>query len=227
MDKELLLLVLQQSKEEPVIKLAELEEATNKTRVKSFFKNLENQGILFQPTIDDNYQITTEQRAQMVILGAVSGIDFELVISELTWQEFELLTTMVGDESGYEADTGLNFSTSDRKYQIDVILKNNPYILLIDCKHYGGFGKQAAFRKAVAEQIERVEAVANSISDLKKKLNVSAWKKIILIPMIITWLDDELFFHENVPVVPFQKLRSFLQNFYLYFEDIFQMELQG
>lgn len=48
---------------------------------------------------------------------------------------------------------------------------------------------------------------------------------IILMPMIITWLDDELFFHDKVPVVPFPKLRSFLRNFYLYFENLYQIHI--
>ncbi|NHJ48010.1 MAG: hypothetical protein FK733_09500 [Asgard group archaeon] len=225
MDKELLILLLRQSKEEPIVKLEELEESTNKNRVNSFFNKLESIGIRFQPTIDNNYQITREQRSQIAIMGAVEGVDFEQIINELSWQEFEILTTIVGDESGYEAKTGLNFSTAERKYQIDVILKNSPYVLLIDCKHYGGFGKQSVLRTAVIDQIDRVKAVADSFEELKKKLNVSSWKKVILMPMVITWLDDELFFHENVPVVPFPKLRSFLQNFYLYFEDIYQIPL--
>jgi hypothetical protein len=225
MDKELLILLLRQTKEEPVVILSELEELTNRNRVKSFFNLLNNNRLNFQKTIDNNYHITREQRAQIAIFGAVEGIDFDKIINELTWQEFEILTTIVGDEFDYEAETGLNFSTDARRYQIDVMLKNNPYVFLIDCKHYGGLGKQSVLKKAVTEQIERVEAVANSIEVLKKKLNVSAWKKIILMPMIITWLDDELFFHDKVPVVPFPKLRSFLRNFYLYFEDLYQILL--
>jgi hypothetical protein len=227
MDKDLLILLLRQSKDEPIVNVEELEENTNKTRVNSFFKKLEDNGIRFQPTIDNNYQITREQRSQIAIMGAINGIDFERIINELTWQEFEILTTIVGDESGYEANTGLNFSTEERKYQIDVILKNSPYVLLIDCKHFGGFGKQSVLRNAVVDQIDRIKAVADSFEELKKKLNVSSWKKVILMPMVITWLDDELFFHENVPVVPFPKLRSFLQNFYLYFEDIYQIQLNN
>jgi len=105
------------------------------------------------------------------------------------------------------------------------VLKNNPYVFLIDCKHYGGVGKQSVLRKAVTDQIERVQAVANSNDNLKVKLNISSWKKIVLMPMIITWLDDELFFHDKVPVVPFPKLRSFLRNFYLYFEDLYQIHI--
>lgn len=227
MDKELLILLLRQTKEEQVVIISELEEMTNKIRVKSFFETLVNYGLNFQITIDNNYHITREQRAQITIMGAIEGIDFDKIINELTWQEFEILTTIVGDEFGYEAKTGLNFSTDTRKYQIDVVLKNNPYIFLIDCKHFGGIGKQSVLRNAVTDQIERVEAVANSIDDLKEKLNVSSWKKIVLLPMVITWLDDELFFHDKVPVVPFPKLRSFLRNFYLYFEDIYQIQLQS
>ncbi|NHJ39777.1 MAG: hypothetical protein FK731_07065 [Asgard group archaeon] len=225
MDKELLILLLHQTKEEPIIIVSELEEKANKYRVKSFLNLLSDIGLNFQSTIDNNFHITREQRARLAIIGAVEGIDFDKIIKEISWQEFEILTTLVGAEFGYEAKTGLNFSSETRKFQIDVILKNSPYVFLIDCKHFGGVGKQSTLKKAVSDQIDRVKAVANSINDLKEKMNVSSWKKIILLPMIITWLDDELFFHDKVPVVPFPKFRSFLRNFYLYFEDIYQIKL--
>ena len=49
------------------------------------------------------------------------------------------------------------------------------------------------------------------------------WKRVIVLPMIVTWLDDSVYFHENVPVVPFTKLHSFFTDFYLYIDDIFQI----
>ena len=50
-------------------------------------------------------------------------------------------------------------------------------------------------------------------------------KKVILIPIIVTWFDDAVFFHNKVPVVPFSKLRSFFRDFYLYIEDIIQLKI--
>ncbi|MBN1331182.1 MAG: hypothetical protein JXA54_17050 [Candidatus Heimdallarchaeota archaeon] len=220
MDKELALLLLQQTKKEPFIIINELEEATTAKRVTNLLEELLKNGFVFQKTIDNNYQITREQRARLAILWAKNGIDFDRIIKELSWQEFEILTTIVGDEFGYESKTGLSFSTSERKYQIDVILKNKPYVLLIDCKHFGGTGKKSILKKAAEDQLDRIHAVKDSIDILKHKINVGSWKTLKLTPVIITWLDDELFFYEQVPIVPFTKFHSFLQNFYLYFEDI-------
>ena len=225
MDKKLIMLALQQSKVEPVILPLELEAKVNKRSVSSFFEDLETNGIYLQPTIDGNFHITREQRARLAIIGFLAGIDFDRIIKELTWQEFEILSTIIGGEFGYEAFTGLNFTTPARKYQIDVILKKNPYILLIDCKHFGGTGKKSALKKAVEEQIERAKALAKKVTDLQEKLKIASWKKIIFMPLIITWLDDEIYFYEKVPVVPFTKLRSFFDDFYIYFKDILQLEI--
>ncbi|MBK5115007.1 MAG: hypothetical protein JJE41_15385 [Candidatus Heimdallarchaeota archaeon] len=225
MDKELLLLTLRQSKNEPFILVNELIEAKTESKVKAFFEELNSEGFQFQFTIDNNYQITREQRARLAILGFLNGHDFDKIINELIWQEFELLTTIVGDEFGYIAKTGLNFSAEDRKYQIDVILKASPYVLFIDCKHYSGTGKKSVLKKAAEEQVIRVEAVKENLDILQEKISIKGWKKIIFIPMIVTWLDDEIFFHQFVPVVPFTKLRSFFQDFYLYYEDIFKIEI--
>jgi hypothetical protein len=225
LDKDLLLLTLKQSKDQPFILVDELIEGKNEDKVMAFFEELNSEGFHFQVTIDKNYQITREQRAKLAILGFLEGIDFDKIINELIWQEFELLTTIVGGEFGYLAQTGLNFSTDERKYQIDVILKANPYVLFIDCKHYGGTGKKSVLKKAAEEQITRVEAVKENLENLQDKMSVKGWKKAIFIPMIVTWLDDEIFFHELVPVVPFTKLSSFLRNFYLYFEDIYKIKI--
>lgn len=189
-------------------------------------KELVHKGIKLQPTIDGNYQITRKQRAQIAILAAKEGLEFEKVIRELSWQEFELLTTYVGEEFGYEAMTGLNFSTNERKYQIDVILKRRPYVFFIDCKHLGGTGKKSVLKKAVKEQNLRVEAVIHEIAPLQEELQLQSWREAVFIPMVVTWLDEALFFFNRVPVVPFSKLRSFFQNFYLYFEDIKQWPIK-
>ena len=225
LDRNLLTLTLEHTKDSQVLILQELEEETSKPKVTKFLSDLANYQIVLQPTIDDNLHITREQRAQLALLGAMQGIEFEKILSHLIWQEFEIITTIIGDEFGYQATTGLNFSTEERKYQIDVILKNSPYVLLIDCKHYGGTGKKSVFQKAADEQINRVKAVVENYDKLKVKINTKTWKKVILIPIIVTWFDDAVFFHNKVPVVPFSKLRSFFRDFYLYIEDIIQLKI--
>ncbi|MFW9923186.1 MAG: NERD domain-containing protein [Candidatus Thorarchaeota archaeon] len=225
MDKEVLALVLKYTKDNSVLDFNELEGEVNRKKLSSFLTELQNTGLIFQPTLDGNYTLTREQRAAIVLYGAQNGLDFEPIIKHLTWQEFELLTTMIGDEFGYFATTGLNFSTNERKYQIDVVLKNKPYIFLIDCKHFGGTGKKSILQNAALEQIERTKAVVQEINKLKAKLNIRKWHEGIFIPLIITWLDDSVFFHETVPVVPFSKLRSFFRNFYVYLEDIFKLKI--
>lgn len=225
MDKEILAVVLKYTKDNSVLDIKELEEEVNHKKLLSFLTDLQNIGLILQPTLDGNYNLSREQRAAIVLYSAKNGLDFDLIIKHLTWQEFELLTTMVGDEFGYFASTGLNFSTDTRKYQIDVILKNKPYVLLIDCKHFGGTGKKSVLQNAAQDQIERTKAVALEINKLKAKLNIRKWQEVIFIPLIITWLDDSVFFHEKVPVVPFSKLRSFFRNFYVYLEDIYKLKI--
>ena len=78
MDKELLILLLRQTKEEPVAILSDLEEMTNKNRVKSFFNTLTNKGLNFQKTIDNNYHITQEQRWYFCLVD-LSLIEYGIV----------------------------------------------------------------------------------------------------------------------------------------------------
>ncbi|MHA1630682.1 MAG: hypothetical protein ACTSXO_07615 [Candidatus Heimdallarchaeota archaeon] len=226
MDATLLLALLKQTKNQPFIFPQELEHmARNSSKVKTFLKELAAQGFSFAPTIDGNFRIEHEERVRLVILGVKNGLDFDLLVKHLTWQEFELLVTIFGDEAGYSATTGLNFSTGKRKYQIDVVLKNNPYVFLIDCKHFGGTGKKAQLRAAAEAQRARCVAVRQHFLTLKTKLAIGSWQKVVLLPMLVTWLDDEIRFYEHVPIVPIAKLRSFFMNFYEFYEDLFRLEM--
>jgi hypothetical protein len=225
MDKDLILHLLRETKKEGLLIKDKMLEHGSEQKIASFLERLVHQHILQQKTMDENFKISREQRAQLALEGIKNGLVMERIIHELTWQEFEILTTKVGSEFGYYAFTGLNFSDKERKYQIDVILKKKPYVLFIDCKHFGGTGKQSVLKKAAEEQIERVQAVGSNIEQLVGKLQITNWPSATLIPVIITWLDDAVFFHKKVPVIPFTRLRSFFNQFYVYFEDIYQLQV--
>jgi hypothetical protein len=227
MDRKLLSEILKLTKNKEILIIKELEEYFPKERIEHFLSYLKTEGIAFQPTIDGNYSITREQRAQLAIIGAVNGLDFIEVIDGLSWQEFEILTTKVGDEFGYQAKKGLVFSDSERKYQIDVILSKNPYVLVVDCKHYGGTGKKAVLKTAAEEQKIRAQAFANSFTELQELIGLQKQPHMKIIPLVITWLDESLFFHDKVPIVPFGRLRGFFRNFYLYVEDIEQIKINS
>jgi len=226
LDTTLLLLLLQKTREQPCLTLQAFEREPLRRKVRVLLQELRTQGFSFPPTIDGSYCFTKELRVRLTLLGAKEGLDFDVMVKFLSWQEFELLITVFGEEFGYSAKTGLHFSTPERKYQIDVVLKNRPYIFLIDAKHHRGSGKHSMLKDAVAAQIARCQAVQQQFAKLSQKLELEGWSKVVLLPLIITWRDEAIQFYERVPIVPIGRLRSFFQEFYLFFEDLFRLEFE-
>jgi Holliday junction resolvase-like predicted endonuclease len=132
------------------------------------------------------------------------------ILNALTWQEFEEYVAAAFDLHDFAVHRGFRFAAK-RRYEIDVIAARKPILFCVDCKHYGiRFGKSSALRAAVEEQIERTEALATSFAAHQTALNCSGWHACMLLPLLVTMLDEELIFHEKVPIVPAARLNAFV-----------------
>lgn len=132
------------------------------------------------------------------------------ILDALTWQEFEDYVAAAFDLHDFAVHRGFRFSTN-RRYEVDVVAVRKPILFCVDCKHYGiRLGKSSALRVAVEEQIRRTEALATSFAAHQAALNCMGWHACLLLPLLVTMLDEELIFHEKVPVVPALRLNAFL-----------------
>ncbi len=134
---------------------------------------------------------------------SASGKELEEIIKEEDWKEFEAIVSKIFEENDFSIKRNLRF-TEGRRFEIDVVAESFNEVICVDCKKWSSRpGKTTALKYAVRNQIKRVEAFKNHFR-IKKEIY----------PMIVTFLEENISFEENVPIVPAWKLNSFLTNFY-------------
>jgi hypothetical protein len=134
------------------------------------------------------------------------------LIEHLKWQEFETLTTLALKEAGFDTRHRLRFTSIEKKWlEIDVLGWKKPYVLLIDCKRYKRrAGKASSLRKALEEQRMRVEDFTAMLPEIHENFPFTEWEYFIALPILITWLPEDFTVYEDMALVPFDKLNSFV-----------------
>ncbi len=136
-------------------------------------------------------------RLQTASFAINLGATVEDVSEYLTWRDFESLTGLILEEKDF--DVTKNLILTKPRMEIDVVGTKMDIALLIDCKHWKTMSK-SVLNDIVKKQVERVKRyVADE--------NMSA------LPVIVTLHQEEIQFVENVPILPFMKLSSFLDEF--------------
>lgn len=132
------------------------------------------------------------------------------ILGDLDWQTFEKIVGRIFEFHEFDVKFGKVVTFEDTKRQYDVIAEKE-YIVFIDCKNWDNKRRiRYGLKKAVEDQIERVEKIAN---DRKEKY-----------PMIVTSNDNPIEFYKRVPIVPIQKLSEFLINFQIHKRKLLKIQ---
>jgi len=138
----------------------------------------------------------------------LQGEQIEEIIEEIDWKEFEELITEILKNHDFKVYQNFRFKTR-RRYEIDIFGIKGNSILTIDCKQWGrGRYKKSSLKNAVDSQKERTEELKKF---LKNNLIIKTQGKK-LIPLIITWLEEDLTEYDKTLIVPIWKLNEFLLN---------------
>ena len=139
-----------------------------------------------------------------------SGIDIERVFKYLSWQEFEEASAQILEESGYTVHRRVRFKNEERKFEVDLLALRNPLILCLDCKHWMRGSQRSPLKKAIGEQVTRVQSLAHFMKSNRERFHLETWRKAKLLPVMIVLLDVPLQLYEGVPTVPVLRLGNFL-----------------
>ncbi len=169
---------------------------------------------------------TNLEQCSIVIKLMEQNIPLHKIISFLDWKKFETLTSALFGTIGYSTCTNYRFKDDFRKYEIDVLAYKYPYLFVIDCKFHKN---KTSFKDSVTKQKERAESLFYSFpllgADLIKSLSLPLNRKILLLPLLLTLHDSTIILHENIPVIPFLKLKGFLVEIDEFRSDLFYREL--
>ena len=152
----------------------------------------------------------------MARVGA--GEDMESAISNLTWQDFEAMISGILEEHDFTVRKNFRFKT-DRRWEMDVLAVGKLLNLGIDCKFWNrGRCKKSAIKGAVDLQKERANELERYFKGNEIARKMLKMRQKAIIPLIVTWFQEDLAEYNGVIVIPVWKLNNFLLDWgeYLY-----------
>ncbi len=177
-----------------------------------------------------NYQNYVVINKILFIIDAISTLEFDIKqISEiLNYDGFELLVQEILSINNFITKKNFRFSdksnfkstTSQKRYEIDVIGIYSKYVLLIDAKQWRRKDSFSSINKAANLQYNRAIALQKNPEIFSKlvqellgsKLNLQKRLPFLIIPLMVTLEDNSIKINNNqIPLVSIYELNSFLQ----------------
>jgi Holliday junction resolvase len=124
--------------------------------------------------------------------------DLEKVSKESIWQNFERLAAFILEENCFQVKIDKVKTFNKKRRQYDVIAKRGNQILLVECKKWSGNRYRLSALKRAIEQHKERTAFYKSITGEDA------------VPIIVTLVEEDIQFYEGMPIVPIQKLNSFI-----------------
>ena len=123
--------------------------------------------------------------------------DLEQVSKEAVWQNFEVLVGFIFEANDFQVINKVRTFNKKRR-QYDVIAKKNNRTYLVECKKWSGNRyRLSALEKAIQHHKERTEFYRNLTEE-------------DLIPIIVTFIEEDIKFYEGMPIIPILRLNSFI-----------------
>ncbi len=181
----------------------------------NFESDLENFGIVNTDTFNDllfflskndvkiknnKIDISIYNKITIALIAVHNGIDVFRVCNKINWHDFELFSSEIMKCHDYDVYT--NFRLKNPKREIDVVGIKSRKAVLIDCKHWKK-NSLSGLKHIVEKQKNR------SIFFIQKShMNIES-----AYPIILTFLPNNFQFIDDVPIIPINKLNSFLLDF--------------
>ena len=138
------------------------------------------------------------------------------VARALTWQEFEAFTEECLQTVGYETQKGLIVKDDSRRWQIDVIAKKSPMILVLDCKHWESPGYESKLINAAEHQKLALKALIQQMAARED----GGGEESLALPMILTLYEPRARIVNGVVVVSIEQFGDFLERVSPYASDL-------
>jgi hypothetical protein len=169
--------------------------------------------ILDQTKEDAKSQLDREDRIQLAMEAVSLGVQVEKVVSLLNWKDFEGLVANILEENSFTCVESFRRRGNQELegMEIDVIGVKGSTIVSVDAKMWGvRGGKSSALKTAAENQNGRTYVLSTELERLSKKMKTLQCGSYHLLPMIVTWLVEDVQFYDGVPIIPVFKFNSFM-----------------
>ncbi len=149
------------------------------------------------------------------ILGRLDDIG----VKGVRWRDFESQCARILEENGYRVLGSIWFKGQGRRYQIDLVGALMGRLICVDCKAWTRGGGSSRSRRAAESQKERTIQLKGCMS----VRGLEGHGGMRFYPLVVTLRAEDITIHEGVPVVPFEKLNSFIVGFDCYEDELFRV----
>ncbi|NHW23244.1 MAG: hypothetical protein HA489_03195 [Archaeoglobales archaeon] len=125
----------------------------------------------------------------------------------MRWRDFEVEVKKICEEHGFRTSFHHLFKDEIGKAEIDVVAERGSITLCLDAKLYSGH------RYRVSQLKREAEKHSNRCKRFSKLSGKSA------VPVIVSFIDDAIYFHSGCIIVPFESLNHFLTEIYYYLAE--------
>jgi Holliday junction resolvase-like predicted endonuclease len=132
--------------------------------------------------------------------------------NEPTWQEFEEQVRDVLECAGFSTDFRMVFTAAGRRHEIDVVAQRFDITVLIDAKRYGRARVRSSAIRAQARKHLARSSEFNRVFFVKS------------VPVLVSWIDDDLLCEGGCFIVPFDKLEDFILHLEYYVDSIAELD---
>jgi hypothetical protein len=155
-------------------------------------------------------EVSVNDRLKLAVKAVSLGADIQQVSDLLCWQEFEEITAMALRNNGFVVYKNVRFKTANRKWEIDIVGCKRPLVVCIDCKHWGHAISPSILGKIAEAQSERAKALTDTLPHPKLQLECTKWQNAHFTPAILSLIQSNSKFYNNIPIVPILQLQDFL-----------------
>ncbi len=155
-----------------------------------------------------------ELLSKIIINLIEENLSIECLSEVLNWVQFEYLCARIFELNEFDYKIHYCFREGGKRFEIDILGYRSGVILAADVKHWSARqGKRKRLIEYAEKQDFRVKAL---IQSLKFKEDYIQLPVKHVTPLIITLYDENIEFHNGVPIIPVYKLNNFLNGFELY-----------
>jgi len=155
-----------------------------------------------------------QSRLKLTFLLIKEGFEIEHVAKYLDWGEFEAFTKDILRLHEFQVHSRVRFKSNAKKkrYECDLVAIRNSIVLCIDCKHWSSrSGKKYGLKKAVEKQVERTLVLSEKFFELDfEKFGIEKRDDLLMMPLLISWLVEDIRVYQDVPIVPIFQLSNFI-----------------
>jgi Nuclease-related domain len=162
----------------------------------------------------DTIMFSGSDRLRGAILALQMGGDIEQVSTNISWRDFEKLTSEVLRSFGYHTRTNLRIAKP--RMEIDVVgTSPDGLAIAVDCKHWkrSSLSSISNFSQKQAERAERLVEYDNTISQV--------------VPVMLTLHVESVRFIDAIPIVPIHKFKSFVMDVKGFLSEIYVAPTSG